>query len=240
MGDRGYCKTEESGSVSWKTMDKSIVVDGLAVLWEEVLGFCRVEGVFGWKRERCDCTKISSSEQMLSKWENRFVLIVAPKGVAHEHFAIDNQTQNLELECENGGERGWSEAPPVDGNGAMVETLAQDRSPLDREVQHECSDCHQGTSASVWGRSRGQNGLLRGLHEGLLMSVCLQWWRCRTTPKAVQNLQMRGIWYRRGIQSLWKRRWFRGMFPTVYMPHFAQDRGRWRLFENLGKHPTAV
>ena len=39
MGDRGYCKTEESGSVSWKTMDKSIVVDGLAVLWEEVLDF---------------------------------------------------------------------------------------------------------------------------------------------------------------------------------------------------------
>ena len=39
MGGRGNCKTEESGSVSWKTMDKSIVVDGLAVLSEEVLEF---------------------------------------------------------------------------------------------------------------------------------------------------------------------------------------------------------
>ena len=39
MCGRGNCKTEDSGSVSWKTMDKSIVVDGLAVLWEEVLDF---------------------------------------------------------------------------------------------------------------------------------------------------------------------------------------------------------
>ena len=50
----------------------------------------------------------------------------------------------------------------------MVETLAQDRSPLDREVQQECSDCHQGTSAPL-GRSCCQNALLRGLREGLEM-----------------------------------------------------------------------
>ena len=45
----------------------------------------------------------------------------------------------------------------MDGKGPM----AQDRSPLDREVQHECSDRHQRTSA---------RGLLRDLCEGLEMS----------------------------------------------------------------------
>ena len=30
----------------------------------------------------------------------------------------------------------------------LVETLAQGRSPLDREVQHECSNCHQRKSSA--------------------------------------------------------------------------------------------
>ena len=58
----------------------------------------------------------------------------------------------------------------MDGHGPVVETLAQDWSPLDREVQHdECADCHQRTSAWL-GWSRGQNGLLGDLREGQEMS----------------------------------------------------------------------
>ena len=51
----------------------------------------------------------------------------------------------------------------------MVNTLAQDRSPLDGEMQHECADSHQGTSVQL-GWSRGQNGLLGDLREGVEMS----------------------------------------------------------------------
>ena len=77
--------------------------------------------------------------------------------------------QNFELECDNGCVHDRSGEAPVDGNGSVVETLAQDWSPLDQELQHECADSHQGTSALL-GWSRGQNGLLGNLREGLEMS----------------------------------------------------------------------
>ena len=80
-----------------------------------------------------------------------------------------SERQDLELKCENGGKRDWCEAVPVDGNGSVVETLAQNWTPLDREVQHVCADSHQSTSALL-GKARGQNGLLGDLREGLEMS----------------------------------------------------------------------
>ena len=81
--------------------------------------------------------------------------------------------QTCELECENGGERDWSEEATLDGNGPVVETLAQDWSPLDREAQQECADCHQRTYALL-GWSRRQNGVLGNLRESLEMWG-LQW-----------------------------------------------------------------
>ena len=78
--------------------------------------------------------------------------------------------QNFELECENGGKRDWCEEATVDGNGPVVETLAQDRSPLDREVQHERSDARglqKGLQTSVVSglplvrSGEGQHGLVR-------------------------------------------------------------------------------
>ena len=42
-----------------KMEDSSIMVDGFAVLWEEVLEFVGSKGVCGRKREACDCTQIS-------------------------------------------------------------------------------------------------------------------------------------------------------------------------------------
>ena len=50
-----------------------------------------------------------------------------------------------------------------------METLAQERSPLDREVQRECCDRHQRTRGQL-GRSCCQNGRGRDLREGLEVS----------------------------------------------------------------------
>ena len=74
--------------------------------------------------------------------------------------------ENCELECENGGERDWCEEASVYGNGPVKETLAQDGSSMDREVQHERRVCHQRTSTQL-GWSCCQNGLQRDLCEGL-------------------------------------------------------------------------
>ena len=110
----------------------------------------------------------------------------------------NSKRQDFELECEAGGKRDWCEAAPVDGNGSVVETKAQNWTPLDREVQHECADSHQRTSALL-----GQNRQLGHLREGLEMSgtsVVEMEYRCgrilcrRWYPKAVE-MQM-------GVQNL--------------------------------------
>ena len=97
-----------------------------------------------------------------------------PRGVALEHCEIDNvaglslefervdngespKRQRIGLDCEIGGERDQNEEAPVDGNGSVVETFAQDWSPLDRQMQRECADSRQRTRALL-GWSRGQNG----------------------------------------------------------------------------------
>ena len=50
-----------------KIMDKSIVVDGLVVLWEKGSGMCWVEGVFGRKCKMRNCTQICSSQQVFGR-----------------------------------------------------------------------------------------------------------------------------------------------------------------------------
>ena len=155
------------------------------------------------ERQTCDCTQISSSEQMFGEMENRFDLIMrVDEGESPKR-------QNFELECEKGGERDRSEEASVDGKGSVVGTLAHDWAPLDREMQHECADGHQGTSVLL-GWSRGQNGLLGDLREGLEMSGTSvvevataplersgERQAGRTAPKSAQYLQMGRIWYRR-------------------------------------------
>ena len=106
--------------------------------------------------------------------------------------------------------------PTVGGTGSVVETVAQNWTPLVREVQHECADSHQGTS-TLLGRTCGQNPLLGGLRERLEMSgtsvvemttALLERSRerqvGRTTSKTIQNLQMGRYSVDRGIQSLWE------------------------------------
>ena len=176
-----------------KMMETSIEVDGLAVLWEEVLNF---------RGRRCDWAEMQDARshtdllKRTSVWRSgdQFEFFMAPKEVAPEHcencnvagFSLElermddgksTKRQNCELECENGGERDWNEEATVDGNGPVVETLALDWLPLDREVQHERSDCYQRASAQL-GRSCCQNGQLGDLREDLELSG-LQWWRWR-------------------------------------------------------------
>ena len=101
--------------------------------------------------------------------------------------------------------------PTIDGNGPVV---AQDGSPMDREMQHECADCHQRMRALL-GWSRCQNGLLGNLREGLEMSgtsvvemATTPWERsgerqmgwCGLT--AFQHLQVGGPGVDRGLQVL--------------------------------------
>ena len=98
---------------------------------------------------------------MCGEMEKHFEFIMAPEEVALEHCEIDNvgsfsvefervddgessKGQNLLLECECGGERDWSEGAPVDGNGSLVETLAQDWSPVGRERQPTENECLAG------------------------------------------------------------------------------------------------
>ena len=114
------------------------------------------------------------------------------------------ERQNCKLECENGGECCWSEKTARNGAGTVVETLAQDWSSLDREMQYECAGGHQRSYAQL-GWTCGKDGFQRNLCEGSEMSrpskvemetaklerggerqmVC-------PTPTKVQHLQVRG------------------------------------------------
>ena len=64
--------------------------------------------------------------------------------------------KNCELECEDGGKRRRCEKAAMDGSGPVVETMAQNWTSLDRQGQHEHSDCHQRTCAQL-GWSCGQD-----------------------------------------------------------------------------------
>ena len=68
-----------------KMMDKSIVVDGLAVLFGRGPGICGVEGVFGRKCKIRDCKQNSSSQQVSGELETRSEFFMAPEKVAPEH-----------------------------------------------------------------------------------------------------------------------------------------------------------
>ena len=200
----------------------------------------------GWKCAARDCAQICSSKQTFGEVETCSEFFTAPKESALEHCEIDNvagsslelervddctkaqRDKHYEKECENDSERDRSEESPVDGIGPVVETLALDWSPLDREVQHERSDCYHRASAQL-GWSCCQNGLRGNLREGLEMSgisavematAPLERSRERqmvwSAPKTIQNLEVGGHGVDGRLQDLWKRRWFCGISPTVY------------------------
>ena len=140
----------------------------------------------------------------------------------------DTKRQIFELECENGGKRDWRKEATIDGNGPVVETLAQDRSQMDPDVQYERGVGHQRTSTQLGG-SCGQNGLQRNMCEGLEMPRTsmvemetaplersgerqMVW----PTPAAFRNLQV-GAHGDRGFQIHWKRRPHVGISPEQHV-----------------------
>ena len=91
-----------------KMVDKSIMVDGLAVLWEEVLEFVGSK-VCVWR------------PVLKYSWLPRMLRLNTVKnfnvaGISLEVERLDDgqgpKRQKCELECENGGKRDWSEKPP--------------------------------------------------------------------------------------------------------------------------------
>ena len=103
----------------------------------------------------------------------------------------------------------------------MVETLAQDWSTLDREMQYECVGGHQRSYAQL-GWTCGKDGLQRNLCEGSEMSrppmVEMETDKLERggerqmvwpTPTTVQNLQVGGHGWG-GLQICWERGWFVG------------------------------
>ena len=163
--------------------------------------------------------------------------------------------QHCELERENGGKYDWCEEATLDGNRPVVETVAQDGSPMDREIQHERSNCHQRTSTQL-GRSCCQ----------------IDWTTKEICAKAVR---CQGLQWRRWRQFHWKeaeRDKWSGPHPQRFKIYrwknmvaaevsklsgdadgfaesvqiftgwlqFAQDRGRWRHCAKFGKSPFLV
>ena len=156
-------------------------------------GVCGVDGVSG---RECK-TQNSSSQQMPCKMETCVEFPMAPQIVAVEHRKdYDVAGFPLELECLRDKIASWSAR---NGAGTVVETLAQDWSSLDREMQYECAGVHQRTYAQL-GRPCGQDGLQRNLREGLEMSrpsmVEMETANLERdkmvwpTPTTVQNLQV--------------------------------------------------
>ena len=139
------------------------------------------------------------------------------------------ERQNCELERDNGGECYWSEKAARNGAGTVVETLAQDWSSMDREMQYERTGRHQRSYAQL-GWTCGQAGLQRNLCEGSEMSrpsmVAMETAQLERggerqmiwpTPAAVQNLQVGGHGGDRGFQIHWKCRRLVGITPNVHV-----------------------
>ena len=68
-----------------KMIDRSIVVDGLAVLWEEVLVFVESKVCLDGNARYAICTQICSSQQVFGEVETSSEFFMAPKEVAPEH-----------------------------------------------------------------------------------------------------------------------------------------------------------
>ena len=234
-------------------------------------GVCGVKGVLGRERKTCDRSQICSSQQMYGEVEISSEFLIAAQVVEVESCTNYNvaslslefeclddgqgpERQNCELECEDGGTRHWCEKTAMDGIGLVVETLAQNWTSLDREGQHERSDCHQRACAQL-GRSCGQVGPQGNLCEGFEMpwssmvemeTAPLERSEERQvvwpTSTAVQNLQ--------GGRTWWRQRFLQftgnadGLSESVQENtgwlHLAQNRGSWKQFSKCGKSPVWV
>ena len=181
---------------------------------------------------------------------------MAPQIVAVEHHKdYDVAGFPLELECLDDGqdterqklragvrECCWSEKAARNGAGTVVETMAQDWSPMDREMQYESAGGRQRSYAQL-GWTCGKDGLQRNLCEGLEM------------PRSLMVEMETAKLERGGERDKWS-----GPHPQRFMVagevskfvgnadglsktvqdntgwlHFAQNRRSWKQFSRRGK-----
>ena len=89
----------------------------------------------------------------------------------------ETKRQNFELGCENGGKRAWREEATMDGNGPVVETLAQDGLQMDREK------CNMNVVSAIRERAIKAGRVARMDYKEICAKALrcrgLQWWRWR-------------------------------------------------------------
>ena len=205
-------------------MDKSIMVDGLAVLWEEVLESVGSKVCLDGNARHAIAHRSAQANTCVVKWRPDNVA-----GLSLEFECLDDgkdpKRQNCELECEDGGERHRREEAAMDGIEPAVETVAQKWPSMDRKGQYERVDCHQRMYAQL-GWSCCQDGPQRNLCEGLEMprppmvemettplersgERQMVW----PTPTAIQNLPVGGHGCWGSVQIHRKCRRFVGICP---------------------------
>ena len=200
-------------------------------------GFCGIDGVSRWECKTCNRAQNSSSQQMPCKVETYVEFSMAPQIAPFEHRKnYDVAGLSMELECLDDGQgterdkiASWSarmvanvvgvKKTACNGDGTVVETLAQDWSSLDREMQYECTGGHPRSYAQL-GWTCGKDGLQRYLCEGSEMPKLtmvemetdklerggkrqMVW----SAPTTVQNLQMGGHGCWGGLQICWECGW---------------------------------
>ena len=131
-----------------KMTDKNIMVDGFAVVWEEVLEFVGSMVCLDGNARHAIAHGSAQANKCVAKWRPVLSSSWLPRllrlnivknynvaGLSLEFECLDDgqgtKRQNCRLERENGGECCWSEEAARDGIEPVVETLAQDWSSYD-------------------------------------------------------------------------------------------------------------
>ena len=158
------------------------------------------------------------------------------------------ERQNCELECENGGECCWSEKAARDGIRPVVETLAQDWSSMDREMQYDVLVAIRDRMLSWAGHVARMD--YKEICAKALRSRGLQWWRWRQLHwKEVEREKKSGPHPQRFKIYRWEDMVVgevskfvanaHGLSKTVQNNtgwlHFDQNRGNWKQFSKCGK-----
>ena len=224
-------------------MDKSIVVDGLAVPWEEVLEFVGSKVCLDGNARYAIARRSAQANKFLAKWRP----VLSPKKVAPKHCQNHHVAGfSLEVEPVDDGERDKISTWSV----RMVANVIGLKKPPWMEMDQRWR---------LWHRT-GMN-VLTAIRERVLSwaghvarmdcsEICakaltcrgLQWWRWRqlhrkqvekdkmgwSAPKTVQHFQTGGHGAVGGFQVRWKCRCLCGISPFVYRMA-ATCSGPWAL-----------
>ena len=231
-------------------------------------GVCGIDGVSRWECTTCNRAQNSSSQQMPCKMETCVGFSMAPQIATFEHRknydvaglsmeleCLDDgqgtERQNCELERENGGECCWSEKTAWNGDGTVVETLAQDWS---RWIEK----CNMNVLVAIRDRMLSWAGHVARMDYKEICAKALrcrgsQWWRWRQINwKEVE----RDKWSGPHPQRFKIYRWedmvagevskfvgnADGLSKTVQdntgWLHLAQNRGSWKQFSKCGRSPV--